>query len=95
MSEVLQTKLDTYIKANDDRYVEITAKLKELNDGLKNKVSYKEFVWVLGIMIMILMAMFGWIAYQIGEINLNSANTDKSVSMIQGKLEPYNVQFKN
>lgn len=80
---------------DDKRYKEITNQLKDINRELKSKVSHKEFVWILGIMIIILMAMFGWIAYQIGEINLNSANTDKSVSMIQGKLEPYNVQFKD
>lgn len=89
------SKLDAHIKISDEHYIEITNQLKDINKELKNKVSYKEFIWIIGIMILILMAMFGWIAYQIGELNLTVNSTEKSVSMIQGKLEPYNVQFKN
>lgn len=95
MSEILQTKLDAHISESNRRHDELANRINDAEKSLKNKVSYKEFTWTLGIEIMILMAMFGWIAYEIGQINLNYSNIDKNVSMIQGKLDPYNVQFKN
>lgn len=102
----LQTKLDAHIQESDRHYQEMTAKLKEVQDtinnsvkdienALVNKVSWKEFTLILGLMITVLMAMFGWIAWQISDLQRTSENTNKNVSMIQGKLEPYNVEFKN
>jgi predicted negative regulator of RcsB-dependent stress response len=95
MVEALQTKLDAHIQESDRHYLEMTTKLKEISDNLNTKVSYKEFTWILGILIIILMSMFGWIAWQISDLQRTSENTNKNVSMIQGKLEPYDVQFKN
>lgn len=95
MSEILQAKFDAHISENDKQNLEFTTAIKELRDGLKNKVSYKEFWSVLGIGVLILLAMFGWIAYQIGDLQLTVDKTGQNVALIQGKLDPYNVQFKN
>ncbi len=95
MSEILQTKLEAHIQTSDHRALEVAAALKEINDALKNKISYKEFWSVIGIEVLILIAMFGWIAYEMGNLQLTADTTGQKVSMIQGKLDPYNVQFKN
>ncbi len=95
MEEVLQTKLDAHIQESDRHYVEMTAKLKEISDSLSNKVSYKEFTWILGILILILMGMFAWIAWSIADLQKTATEVNSSVAMIQGKLAPYNVQYKN
>lgn len=89
--EILTARLD----ASDRRHDETTQILKEFKLMINSKVSYQHFTWILGIMIMILMAMFGWIAYQIGDLQLTVNKTGQSVSLIQGKLDPYNVEFKN
>lgn len=93
--EDLITRLDVHIQQSDRRHEETTRTLKEFRTMIDAKVSYKNFTWILGLMIMILMAMFGWIAYQIGDLQLTVNKTGQSVSMIQGKLDPYNVEFKN
>jgi hypothetical protein len=95
MSEILQTKLDAHIQECNRRYVEMTAELKEINGNLKNKVSYREFTWILGILIAILIGMFGWIAWSIADLQKTTASVNTSVAMIQGKLAPYSVQYKN
>ncbi len=95
MSEALQTKLDAHIQESDRHYLEMTAKLKEIGDNLSNKVSWKEFTWILALLITILMGMFGWIAWQIADLQKTAESTNKNISLVQGKLEPYNIEFKN
>jgi hypothetical protein len=94
MEEVLQTKLEAHIQQAEQRHVEAIAKFKEIDDSIKNKVSYREFTWIMGIMILILMAMFGYIAVRIDGLAGSTTQTQSDVSFLRGKLAPYDVQFK-
>ncbi len=101
MEYVDQDRFEDHLKESDDKYKIVLAHIKEIRSELENRVTYKHFTWVLGILITILISLFGYIANQItdvqGVINVMSkdvSNTNSNVSRIQGKLEPYNVYYK-
>jgi hypothetical protein len=93
--ESLIIKLEDHINESERRLNTLCASVDKINIEMSQKVSYKNFTWIIGILISVLMTMFGYIASQINDIQKASISTEKNVSLIQGKLEPYNVEFKN
>ena len=91
----LIVKLEDHINESEKRLNSMCISIEKLNTEIDEKVSYKNFTWIIGILISILMTMFGYIASQINDIQKASISTEKNLSLIQGKLDPYNVEFKN
>lgn len=104
--EVLEVELKTHAQESQRQYNQLSQsiiKLEEVVNGVeKYKVSYKTFWLVLSFMITVLTTMFSYVVYQNSELQkgqyelyrLQSA-TDQNVSLIKGKLEPYNIEFKD
>lgn len=89
--KVLEAKLDAHLEDAKEKWQEVAL----LKKAMENKVSYKQFTWVLGILITILISMFTYIANQMGDIRSSAISINQDVSMIKGKLDPYNIEFKN
>ncbi len=91
----LLIRLDNHIKESDRRHEETSVILKDYKIMINSKVSREQFMWVIGIMILILMGMFSYIAIRMDQIASNSTQTQTDVSYLKGKLAPYDVQYKN
>jgi hypothetical protein len=72
-----------------------TVRIKDVENKVDNRVTYDQFYWVIGILMTIFIGISGYIVYQIADVQKTAQQTDKNVSSIQGKLEPYNIQFKD
>lgn len=104
--EVLATTLETHMLETDKKIENINGEIKSLERGLTSKMSIKEFRWLFGVMLFVLTSLFSFLIWQQNEIfkEMNSGFSKNSqditsikeaVSKIQGKLEPYSVEFKN
>lgn len=78
-----------------------TADIKELRAILDSKVSFKHFYWLVGIMIMLLTSVLGYIIIQIKDISLSiaeitnkTASVQSDVSFLKGKLSPFEVRYE-
>jgi hypothetical protein len=91
----LLTRLDDHIKESDRRHEETSGILKDYKIMINSKISKEQFGWVIGILVTVLIAMFGYIAVRMDSFAETSAKTQSDVSFLTGKLTPYNVQFKN
>lgn len=85
---------DAHVKESDYRHNVITGEVKDLRTGLDNRVTYQNFTWILGILITIFISVFLFIANQMKEIQFTTNDTQNVVSQIKGKLDPYNIEFK-
>jgi hypothetical protein len=93
--EALIIRLDNHIRESDRRHEETAEILKDYKIMINSKVSKEQFMWVIGILIMILMAMFGYIALRLDNLSSSATQTQTDVSFLKGKLAPYDVQYKN
>lgn len=95
----VHTEFAAHKTESDRRHNEMYSRIERTEakiDGVeKSKVSYKHFTWILGVLISLLLAMFGYISTQINDMSKNVSDAKTSIASVQGKLEPYNVQFKN
>lgn len=55
----------------------------------KNKVSWKLFIPILGFLLSLTSGMFYLVYNKLETVDARTLNTDKAVSQIQGKLEPF------
>lgn len=94
LREIL-TRLDDHIKDSDRRHDETSAIMKDYKIMINSKISKEQFAWVIGILITVLISMFGYIAFRMDALSTTSAQTQSDVSYLTGKLAPYDVQFKN
>lgn len=82
----------------ESRYKELEKKVEDnmetVVSALSNTVTYKHFYWVIGVLVTILLAVVGFISTQISALQNDSAMIKSSVSRIDGKLEPYNIEFR-
>lgn len=93
--DFISTELfDAHVKESDYRHQVVVADVKDLRAGLDNRVTYQSFTWILGILITIFIAVFLFIANQMKDIQLTTNDTKNVVSQIKGKLEPFNIEFK-
>jgi hypothetical protein len=60
---------------------------------METKLSKGNFAWVIGIMMTILMSVLGFLTTMVVDIQKSSNTTEKTVAQIQGRLEPYDIQF--
>jgi hypothetical protein len=68
--------------------------MEKVRNTLSNCVTYKHFYWVIGVLVTILIAVVGFISTQISTLQSDSVEIKSSVSRIDGKLEPYNIEFR-
>ncbi len=96
MSEFISNdRFEDHMRDCEEKYKEITDYVEKMDDKIENCVTYKNFTWTLGILVTILIALFSYIANQIKEVQINTNSINTNVSKIQGKLEPYNIEFRN
>lgn len=60
---------------------------------LENRVTYKMFFWILGVLLVILIALFSWIAVELDNIQSSSDQVKNQVSYIDGVFKENNLQF--
>lgn len=85
----------------------LTLKIKSLEKGqarqelintdifvkLDNRVTYKMFFWILGVLLVVLIAMFAWIAAELDGLQTNSNQVKNQVSYIDGVFKNNNLQY--
>jgi len=59
---------------------------------LENRVTYKMFFWILGVLLIVLIAMFAWIATELDGLQTNSDQVKNQVSYIDGVFKQNNLQ---
>lgn len=102
--QVLIEKLENHINVSDERHNTMsrdmrafhdlmTNDIKTVNAKIDSKVSYKNFTWIIGILVTILITMFTYIANQVHEIRTGQTVTNENIALIKGKLDPYDVEF--
>jgi hypothetical protein len=69
----------------------IWAKLENLKD---NKVGYKMFWIIIGFLVTLMTSMLGLIYSKVEDTYQQGSDTKQTVSEIQGKLTPYDIEFK-
>lgn len=65
-----------------------------IENTLENKVSFKVFTWVLGVLMTITLSIFGFIYSKLNTVETGVNITKEDVATIKGKLEPYEIEFK-
>jgi hypothetical protein len=85
---------DRFEKRMDSFETKFESDMAKVWTAISNSVTYKHFYWVIGVLITILIAVVGFISTQISTLQSDSAAIKSSVSRIDGKLEPYNIEFR-
>lgn len=75
-------------KAENDR---IWSKLESLKDG---KVSYKMFWIIISFLVSLHLLLWGIVYNKLDSVFEKTTETQQTVSQIQGKLEPYDIEYK-
>lgn len=91
--EVLTAKFEAHKQDCDADKLSFTSDMKEVKAELRGKVSYKNFWTVLGILMSIILAVFGYISSQLDNLTKQTSTVQGDVSFLKGKLSPYDVQF--
>lgn len=60
---------------------------QEIENILKDKVDYKHFYWIVGVLMTIVVGLFGVIYSKLSSIEERSVSVQNDVSFIQGKLQ--------
>lgn len=66
----------------------------QLSIELKTKIDKEQFYWVIGILMTIVLAVFGVIYAKLNDVGLDVNKTQVDVSFIQGKLQAAEVTNK-
>lgn len=66
----------------------------QLSVELKTKIDKEQFYWVIGILMTIVLAVFGVIYAKLNDVGLDVNKTQVDVSFIQGKLQAAEVTNK-
>jgi hypothetical protein len=93
MPDTSSIRLDEHIKESERRLSENCEDIKNLYSLMETKLSKGNFAWIIGVMMTILMAVLGFLTTMVVDIQKTTSVTEKSVSLIQGKLEPYDIEF--
>ncbi len=91
--EVLEAKFEAYKHECALDRVSIASDIKALRIGMNDKVSFKHFYWIIGIMITLLAIVSGYIATQLKDISMTTTVVQSDVSFLKGKLSPYDIQY--
>lgn len=89
------------VELHEHRLDDLETKIKGLEEREKSYVTYEHFYWIIGVLMTISIGINAF-TYQaisdaredIGDIRKDTSQTNQSVSQIQGKLEPYDIEFK-
>lgn len=93
--EAIATKLEAHMQEGERRFKSAENRLDILELNMGSKVSITSASWAIGILITILISMFGWISVQIADMQKTTTTTKENVATIKGRLDPYNIEFKN
>lgn len=91
--ETLTIKIASLEKGQEKQEVinnDIFVKIEGLQD---NKVSYKMFFWILGVLLTVLIAICTWISTQLDSIRADGAQVKNQVSYIDGVFKDHNLQL--
>lgn len=99
---VQNARYEDHVRECDSKYKEIVTSIETINDVLSKKADWSTIQWMMGILVVILLATFGYIIRSqemVGErldaIYSEQTKTKENVARIWGKLEPFNVEFKD
>lgn len=84
MSELLLNKIEN-----------IEKRLNSVEIKEDSHVTYYHFYWIIGVLLTIVICLFGVIYMRQEEGLKDSSSIRQSVSKIEGKLEPYDIEYKN
>lgn len=100
--EVLEQQLSDHIREDTKWKDGVESQFNRIWVMIGGKMSKAEFYWVIGILITVLISMFAYIAASLDAVKKEQiAQREEQtiiktgVANIQGKLEPYDIQFKN
>lgn len=85
--EELTILTKTHIENTNQRFLQVENRTTNLEENMKNKVSYKIFFWVFGVMLTILLALLGYISTKIDSIQQTTYLTGNRVASIQAVFE--------
>lgn len=91
--DVLEARFEAYKNECALDRAGTTSELRALRVSLNEKVSFKHFYWIIGIMVTILIGVGGVITTQLQEISTTTTFVQSDVSFLKGKLSPYEVQY--
>lgn len=109
--EVLHAEFDAYKQecARDrnalatnmkENLLAMNAKMDVLQASLENKVTFEYFHWVVGVLVVILVSIQGYIVMQNKELSQQlivldrtSAVVQNDVKAVKDKLQPYKIEF--
>lgn len=85
MTETFITKelYDAHVKEGDERYHLLSSDIKELKSDVKNRVTHRQFTWIIGVLMTIILGMFTYIANQISDIRHTGENVKEDVSSLK------------
>lgn len=92
-STTVSIRLEDHIKDSDRRIGDNCNDIQRLYTMVDSKLSKGNFAWIIGIMMTILMTVLGFLTTMVVDIQKSSTTTEKTVAQIQGRLEPYDIQF--
>lgn len=87
----LEVLFENY-KGHEQTSPETDRRLTIVETEQKNKVGFKQFYWVIGIMMTILMTTVGYLIDQIHDVQANQYEVAREVSKISGTLN--NITFE-
>lgn len=92
--EVLRADFEAHkVECNKDRY-DIKASLREILATMKFFVTFEYFHWVIGVLMVILMAVLGYIVVQIKDLSGTSNIVREDVSYLKGTLDGYDIRLE-
>jgi len=109
--EVLHAEFDAYKQectrdrnalANNmkENLLAMNTKLAVMQASLENKVTFEYFHWVIGVLVVILVAVQGYIVMQNKELSQQLVILDRTSAVVQNdvkavkdKLSPYNIEY--
>lgn len=93
--EVLTAQFEAHKQECASDKALINSSIKELRTTVDEKVSWKYFIWIFGLLVTILISLFYYISSQLNDLSKTASVTQGDVSFLKGKLSPYDVEFKD
>lgn len=73
----------------------LESRLTKLEQRIEGAVSFRVFSWVILLLVTLWLAQASWISFQINRLNEISFDTRSEVAKLNGKLDPFQIQFKD
>lgn len=92
-TQELTVLVNKHIGDDDKRICTIETKITNIEKEMKNKVSYKIFFWVFGILLSVLTGLLGYLVTKVDSIQQITYTTGKDVAEIQGIFKQNDISL--